>query len=126
VKKAALVLAIAATIGVWVADVLLLGVPAFRNGWATLPLFAAPLLLALLGKGGPGKLLATAWVVVLLGAGGWVAMRLFWGGIDGKPELQAGLRAPGFSLKDADGKLVSLADLTDDHRVLLVFFRGSG
>jgi hypothetical protein len=123
VKKAALVLAMLATAGVFVADVLLLGVPAFRNGWWTLPLFLVPFALLLAGKGAPGKLVAAAWIVFVLGAAGYPALR-FLGRIDGKVELQAGTRAPAFSLKDADGKLVSLADFSEDHRVLLVFFRG--
>ena len=122
-KKAALVLAMLATAGAWVADVLLLGVPAFRNGWWTLPFFLVPFLLLLAGKGGPGKLVAAAWIVFVLGAAGYPALRLL-GRIDGKVELQAGMRAPGFALKDPDGKLVSLSDFTEEHRVLLVFFRG--
>ena len=119
-KKAVLVLAMLATAGVFVADLLLLGVPAFRNGWWTLPLFLVPFALLLAGKDGPGKLLAAAWIVFVLGAGGYPALR-YLGRIDGKVELHAGMRAPGFSLRDQDGKLASLADFTDDHRV---FFRG--
>ena len=127
-KKLALVLGLVATAGVWVADTLLLGVPAFRNGWATLPLFLVPFLLLVLGWGAEkaGKLAAAAWIVFVLGAGGYPALRLLTGKIEGKVELQAGMRAPNFTLKDQDGKDVSLSDFTDDHRVLLVFFRGHG
>ena len=127
-KKTALVLGLLATPGVWVADVLLLTVPVFRNGWATLPLFLAPLLLVLLGKGAEkaGKLAATAWVVLLLGGGGWIAMRVFWGGVEGTPAVASGDRAPNFTLKNQDGRDASLSDVTDQGRVLLVFFRGSG
>ena len=39
-KPFAHVLAILATLGVWVADAFLLSVPAFRNGWWTLTFFA--------------------------------------------------------------------------------------
>ena len=127
-KKLALVLGLVSTLGVWVADLLLLGVPAFRNGWATLPLFLVPLLLLILGLGAEkaGKLAAAAWIVFLLGAGGYVAMRTLYGNIETQPELRAGLRAPHFTLKNQDGALVSLSDFTDDRRVLLVFFRGHG
>lgn len=125
-KKTALVFAMLATLGVWVADLLLLGVPAFRNGWWTLPLFLVPFALLLGGKGGPGKLLGAAWIVFILGAGGYPAMRLLAGKVPGDVELKVGYRAPNFTLKDQDGKDVSLSDFTDDHRVLLVFFRGKG
>jgi hypothetical protein len=127
-KKLALVLGLLATLGVWVADLLLLGVPAFRNGWATLPLFLVPLLFLALGKGAEkaGKLAAAAWIVFVLGAGGYVALRTLTGGISDPVELQAGRRAPNFTLKNQDGKDVSLSDFTDDRRVLLVFFRGKG
>lgn len=123
-KKFALVLALLSTAGVFVADVLLLGVPAFREGWWTLPLFLVPFALLLAGKGGPGKLVAAAWIVFVLGAGAYPALRLLTGKIEGKLELQAGFRAPNFTLKDADGKDVSLSDFTGENRVLLVFFRG--
>jgi len=127
-KKLALVLGLVSTLGVWVADLLLLGVPAFRNGWATLPLFLVPLLLLILGLGAEkaGKLAASAWIVFIVGAGGYVAMRTLYGNIETQPELRAGLRAPHFTLKNQDGALVSLSDFTDDRRVLLVFFRGHG
>ena len=127
-KKAALVLGLLSTLGVWVADLLLLGVPVFRNGWATLPLFLVPLLFLLLAKGveKSGKLAAAAWIVFVLGAGGWIALRLFTGNIPDKVELQAGTRAPNFTLKNQDGKDVSLSDYSDAGRVLLVFFRGKG
>lgn len=127
-KKAALVLGLLATPGVWVADTLLLAVPAFRNGWAGLALFLAPLLLLFLGRGAEkaGKLAATAWIVFLLGAGAWVGMRAFWGGVEGTPAVATGDRAPHFTLPDAEGRPVSLADVADRGRVLLVFFRGAG
>src|SRR5688500_16769589 len=127
-KKTALVLGLVSTLGVWVADLLLLGVPAFRNGWATLPLFLVPLVFLLLGLGAEkaGRLAASAWIVFLLGAGGYAAMRTWYGNIETRPELRAGLRAPNFALKDQDGRYLSLSDLTDDRRVLLVFFRGHG
>ncbi len=127
-KKLSLALTIVTTFGVWVADFLLLGVPVFRNGWATLPLFLVPLLFLLLAKGAEkaGKLAAAAWIVFVLGAGGWIALRTLSGNISGKLELQAGMRAPHFTLKNQDGKDVSLSDFTEDGRVLLVFFRGKG
>jgi hypothetical protein len=125
-KKLALVLGLLSTAGVWVADYLLLGVPEFRNGWWTLPLFLVPFALLLAGKGGPGKLLAAGWIVFILGAGGYVAVRTLTGNISEKLELQAGLRAPNFTLKNQEGKDVSLSDFTDGGRVLLVFFRGHG
>jgi hypothetical protein len=92
----------------------------------TLPLFLVPFALLLAGKGGPGKLMAGAWIVFLLGAGGYPAMRLLAGKVPGEVELKVGYRAPNFTLKDQDGKDVSLSDFTGDHRVLLVFFRGKG
>ena len=127
-KKLSLALTIVATLGVWAADYFLLGVPAFRNGWATLPLFLVPFLLLVLGWGAEkaGKLAAAAWIVFVLGAGGYVAMRLFTGGIDGKPEVVVGSRAPNFTLKNQEGKDVSLSDFSGEGRVLLVFFRGKG
>jgi hypothetical protein len=77
VKQFALVLSILATIGVWVADVLLLSVPAFRNGWWTLTFFAFPAALLALAWGGEAKkgLTIGAWVVFVVGLGGWIALR---------------------------------------------------
>ena len=40
--------------------------------------------------------------------------------------LVVGRPAPGFSLTDADGQLVSLSDYRDQRRVVIVFFRTSG
>jgi peroxiredoxin len=119
------VLAILATLGVWVADAFLLSVPAFRNGWWTLTLFAFPAALLALCWGGEGKkgLRVAAWLVFVLGLGGWIALR-FVGKIDGTPAVAVGDRAPDFMLKDQDGKDVRLSDLTDRGRVVLIFFRG--
>jgi peroxiredoxin len=125
VKQVALVLAILATIGVWVADVLLLSVPAFRNGWWTLTFFAFPAALLALAWGGEGMkgLKAGAWVVFVVGLGGWVALRTI-PKVEGTPSVAVGDRAPDFMLKDQDGKDVRLSDLTDQGRVVLIFFRG--
>jgi hypothetical protein len=127
-KTFALGLSIAATIGVWVADVLLLSVPAFRNGWWTLTFFAIPAALLALAWGGEGKkgLKIAAWIVFVAGLGGWIALRTLTGNIEGKPAVAVGDRAPDFMLKDQDGKNVRLSDLTDQGRVVLVFFRGKG
>jgi len=119
------VLVILATVGVMVADTLLLGVPAFRNGWWTLTFFAFPAALLALGWGGEGKkgLKVAAWLVFLAGLGGWIGLRNV-GKISGSPSVAVGDRAPDFMLKDQDGKDLRLSDLTDKERVLLVFFRG--
>jgi hypothetical protein len=119
------VLAILATVGVLVADTLLLGVPAFRNGWWTLALFAFPAALLALGWGGEGKkgLRVAAWLVLLVGIGGWVGLRNV-GKISGSPSVAVGERAPDFMLQDQDGKDLRLSDQTDRSRVVLVFFRG--
>ena len=124
-KQLALVLAILATIGVWVADVLLLSVPAFRNGWWTLTFFAFPaaLLAAAWGGGEKKALKIGAWTVFLLGLGGWIALRTI-PKVDGTPAVAVGDRAPDFMLKDQDGKDVRLSDVTDRSRVVLIFFRG--
>lgn len=125
-KQLSLVLAILGTVGTWVADVLLLTVPAFRNGWWTLALFAFPAALLLLGLGGEEnrKLRIAATLVFLAGLGGWIALR-FTGKIpDGAAAVAVGDRAPDFMLKDQDGKNVRLSDLTDQGRVVLIFFRG--
>jgi hypothetical protein len=128
VKQLLLVFAILATFGVWVADVLLLSVPAFRNGWWTLSFFAFPAALLALSWGGEGnrKLRIAACVVFIAGLGGWIALRTLTGNIEGKPAVAVGDRAPDFMLKDQDGKDVRLSDLTDQGRVVLVFFRGKG
>jgi peroxiredoxin len=124
-KQLLLVLAILGTVGVWVADTLLLSVPAFRNGWWTLTLFAFPLAFLALAWGGEVKksLRIGAWVVFLAGLGGWVALRTSMT-IEGTPAVAVGDLAPNFMLKDQDGKDVRLSDLTDRGRVVLIFFRG--
>lgn len=124
-KAFALVLAILATIGAWVADVLLLSVPAFRNGWWSLTFFAFPAAMLALAWGAEGKkgLKIAAWMIFLAGLGGWVTLR-FVGKIGGTPAVAVGDRAPDFMLQDQDGKDVRLSDLTDQGRVVLIFFRG--
>jgi peroxiredoxin len=124
-KAFALVLAILATIGVWVADALLLSVAAFRNGWWSLTFFAFPAAMLALAWGVEGKkgLKIAAWLVFVAGLGGWVALR-FVGKIGGTPAVAVGDRAPDFMLKDQEGKDVRLSDLTDRGRVVLIFFRG--
>jgi len=119
------VLVILATVGVMVADTLLLGVPAFRNGWWTLTFFAFPAALLAVAWGGEGKkgLKVAAWLVFLAGLGGWIELRNV-GKISGSPSVAVGDRAPDFMLKDQDGKDLRLSDLTDQGRVVLVFFRG--
>lgn len=123
-----LVLAMIATAGVWVADLFLLHLPPFRNGWWTLTFFAFPAALLVLAMGGEGKkgLKVAAWTIFVLGLGGWTAMRGFAGRIDlPAPAVAVGDRAPDFLLKDQDGKDARLSDFTDQGRVLLLFFRGS-
>ena len=124
-KQLALVLAILATVGVWIADILLLSVPAFRNGWWTLTFFAFPAALLALAWGGEGLkgLKIGAWIVFVLGLGGWIALRTL-PKIEGTPSVAVGDRAPDFMLKDQDGKDVRLSDLTGRSRVVLIFFRG--
>ena len=124
-KQLALVLAILATAGAWVADALLLSVPAFRNGWWSLTFFAFPAAMLALAWGGEEqrKLKAAAWIVFVAGLGGWIALRTI-PKIDGTPAVAVGDRAPDFMLKDQDGKDVRLSDLTDRGRVVLIFFRG--
>lgn len=124
-KAFALVLAILGTIGVWVADALLLSVPAFRNGWWTLTFFAFPAAMLALAWGAEGKkgLKIAAWMVFVAGLGGWVALRCA-GKIAGTPAVAVGDRAPDFMLKDQNGNDVRLSDLTDQGRVVLIFFRG--
>lgn len=124
-KQFALVLSILATIGVWVADLLLLSVPAFRNGWWTLTFFAFPAALLVLAWGGEGQkgLKIGAWVFFVAGLGGWIALRTL-PKVDGTPAVAVGDRAPDFMLKDQDGKDVRLSDLSEKGRVVLIFFRG--
>jgi len=126
-KQLALVLAILGTAGAWVADILLLSIPAFRNGWWTLSLFAFPAALLVLSWGGEEnkKLRIAAILVFVVGLGGWIALR-FTGKIptDPPPAVAVGDRAPNFMLKDQNGKDVRLSDKTDEGRVVLIFFRG--
>lgn len=125
-KAVALVLAIAGTIGAWVADVLLLSVPAFRNGWWTLTFFAFPAAMLTLAWGVEGRkgLRIAAWLVFIAGLGGWAALR-FAGKIDlPAPAVAVGDRAPDFMLRDQNGNDVRLSDLSDRGRVILIFFRG--
>jgi hypothetical protein len=125
-KQLALVLAILGTAGAWVADLLLLSVPAFRNGWWTLSLFAFPAALIVLAWGGEEnkKLRVAAAAVFVVGLAGWIGLR-FTGKLPNTPPAVAvGDRAPDFMLKNQDGKNVRLSDLTDEGRVVLIFFRG--
>lgn len=124
-KQFALVLSIVATVGVWIADVLLLSVPAFRNGWWTLAFFAFPAALLAVAWGGEEKkaLKIGAWAVFLVGLGGWAALRTL-PKVEGTPAVAVGDLAPNFMLKDQEGKDVRLSDLTDQGRVVLIFFRG--
>ncbi len=124
-KQLALVLAILAVIGVWIADILLLSVPAFRNGWWTLTFFAFPVALLALAWGGEGQkgLRIGAWIVFVVGLGGWIALRTI-PKVEGTPAVAVGDLAPNFMLQDQDGKDVRLSDLTDQGRVILIFFRG--
>ena len=124
-KPFALVLAILSTIGAWVADALLLSTPAFRNGWWSLAFFIVPALMLGLAWGAEGRkgLKAAAWLVFLAGLGGWIGLR-FVGKIGGTPSVAVGDRAPDFMLKNQDGKDVRLSDLSEQGRVVLIFFRG--
>lgn len=124
-KQFALFIAILATLGVWIADLLLLSVPAFRNGWWTLTFFAFPAALLAVGWGGEEnqKLRIGAVAFFALSLVGWVGWRLV-DNIGGTPAVAVGDRAPNFTLKDQNGKNVSLSDYTGDGRVLLIFFRG--
>lgn len=121
-------LAILATAGVWVADLFLLELPSFRNGWWTLALFAFPAALLVLASGGKERLKTgiAAWIIAVLGLGGYVSVRLFVGNVQGAPAVRAGDLAPNFMAKGKDGKDVHLSDYTDRGRVVLVFMRGSG
>lgn len=120
-------LAIVATAGVWLADMLLLGIPSFREGWWTLALFALPAAFLVLASGGKERLKMgiAAWILCVLGTGGYVAFRLFTGNIAGAPAVRTGEAAPNFKATDQAGKDVHLSDYTDRGRVVLVFFRGA-
>jgi len=124
-KQLALVLSILATVGACVADVLLLSVPAFRNGWWSLTFFAFPAALLAAAWGGEGqkKLKVGAWIFFAAVLAGWIALRTI-PKIGGTPAVAVGDRAPDFMLKDQDGKDVRLSDLADQGRVVLIFFRG--
>lgn len=125
-KQLALVLAILGTAGAWVADLLLLGVPAFRNGWWTLSLFAFPAALLVLAWGGEEnqKLRVAAAAVFLIGLAGWVGLRFTGKLPTGPAAVAVGERAPNFTLKNQEGNPVSLSDFAGDGRVVLIFFRG--
>ena len=125
-KQLTLVLAILGTAGAWVADILLLSVPAFRNGWWALSIFAFPAALLVLSWGGEEnkKLRIAAVIVFLVGLGGWIVLR-FTGQIPNiPPAVAVGDRAPYFTLKNQSGQDVRLSDKTDEGRVVLIFFRG--
>ena len=125
-KKALYVLSIALTLGAWMADQFLQRYPSIRNGWASLAFFILPLA-ALVVAWGPekGKLGWGATLVFVLGLGGYVGYRLFYGNLSGTPSVAVGEKAPDFTLKDPDGKEVELSDFSKGgRRVLLVFFRG--
>jgi len=125
-RNVAHVLAILATIGVWVADVVLLSVPAFRNGWWTLTFFAFPAALLAMACGGEAKkgLRVAAWLVFVVGLGGWVGLRFVGKIPDSTPAVAVGDRAPNFKLKDQNGNEVWLSEFSDQGRVVLIFFRG--
>jgi peroxiredoxin len=127
-KKALFGLSIAATLGVWIADTLLLGIPAIRNGWWSLLFFIVPLALIVLGwsPDKKGRLGAAAVAAFILGLGGYVATRTLTGRVSGTPAVAVGQSAPDFELKDQDGKDVELSDFTKLGRVVLVFFRSAG
>jgi peroxiredoxin len=124
-KQFALVVSILATVGAVVADYLLLSVPSFRNGWWSLTFFAFPGALLVLAWGGEGqkKLRIAAWAFFVLVLAGWIALRTV-PKFEGTPAVAVGDLAPNFMLKDQDGKDVRLSDLTDQGRVVLIFFRG--
>jgi hypothetical protein len=127
VRKAPYVLAILATFGVGIADLALLGVPAFRNGWWTMALFAVPAAFLGIGRRGAGAIRFWAWAVFLAGLLGYPALRLWAFRVpQDPPAVSVGSRAPDFTLPDAEGRPVSLGELARGGRVLLVFFRGPG
>ena len=125
-KQFALFLAILATVGVWIADLLLLSVPAFRNGWWTLTFFAFPLALLAVGWVGEEnkKLRIASWTFFLLSLSGWIFWRCA-GTIDGTPGIAVGDRAPNFTLKDQEGKERSLDEFLGKGKVALVFYRSA-
>lgn len=125
-RKFLYVLAMASTLGVFVADTLLLGERAIREGWWSIAFFVFPASCLVLAMGGkePTKLRGAAIAVLVLGIAGYVTMRLAFGNVAGEPSVRVGEKAPAFSLQDQDGKDVSLADLVARGRAVLVFFRG--
>jgi hypothetical protein len=112
-KQLALVLAILATAGAWAADILLLHVPAFRNGWWSLAFFAFPAAMLAVAWGAEGMkgLKIASWIVVVAGLGGWIVLRSV-GTINGTPAVAVGDRAPDFMLKDQNGNDVRLSDFS--------------
>jgi hypothetical protein len=128
VRKLYLLLSFPAVLLVWIADLLLQGLPAVREGWWTLAFFAFPaaLLVLALDAKERSKLQVAAWAVFVLGIGGYVGYRFFFGKIEGTPAVAAGDKAPNFTLKDAEGRNVELAELRKFGHVALVFFRGPG
>ena len=127
-KKLLFGLSISTTIGAWLADTFLQQFPAIRNGWWSVSFFAIPLAaLVLAWNPEKGKLGWGAAAVFVLGFGGYLGYRAFYGHVAGSPSVAVGEKAPDFTLKDADGKDVELSDFTKGgNRVLLVFFRGKG
>ncbi len=127
-RKPLYALAMAATLGVFAADLLLLGVPAVREGWWTLAFFALPASCLVLARGAKERtrLQVAAVALLVLGVAGYVAMRLGTGNVSGTPSVRVGERAPGFSLKDAEGREAGLDGFVGQGRVVLVFFRGKG
>jgi hypothetical protein len=124
-RKALFVLSILSFLGAWVADTLLQQLPAIRNGWGSLAFFAVPLGLLMLGWKGPkGKLGWAAAGVFLFGTACYVASRTVFGRVCGAPAVAVGEKAPEFTLKDPQGREVSLGELASGNRVVLVFFRG--
>jgi peroxiredoxin len=121
------VLAILATVGVWVADLLLLSVPAVPQRVVDADVLRVPrgAAGARVGRRGQEGVRGRRVAVFLVGLGGWIGLR-FSGKIPDNPPpaVAVGERAPDFMLKDQDGKDLRLSDLTDQGRVVLIFFRG--
>jgi len=124
-KKVFFVLAMVGTLGAWLTDLVLLDLPAIRNGWWSLLFFLVPAgFLALAwSRDRKGKLGAAAPLVVVLGVAGYVSGRTVFGGIHGTPAVSVGQKAPDFELKNQDGQSVALSDFTRRGRVVLLFFR---
>lgn len=126
-KKVCFGLSIASVVGVFLVDIALLDLPAFRNGWWSILFFLVPLgfLILAWSPDQKGKLGVVATVVFALGLAGWVSGRTLLGRISGAPAVAVGEQAPDFELADQDGKKVRLSDFTKTDRVVLVFFRTS-